>query len=461
MSALKPTAACTSTKLHRPPVPDDYVHRPRLLALLDRYPKRALTLVCAPAGYGKSTLLSHWLSSCGCPAAWVSVDEDDNDPRSFLACFLAAVRGIVPTALQESWEMVRAPALPPLQILSQRLVNELDRIQSPFIVVIDDYHLVHERAVHELLAGLLKHPVPTMHLALGTRRDPPLPLTTLRARGRMNEIRARELRFSVSETAVFFRQALKAPVDHTLAEVLEEKTEGWITALRLSALSLSRHNDPHQMIRRLRENRYVMDYLVSEVLASQPPEMRDFLLNTAILERFCAPLCDVLCAYARRDSCAMDGRAFIDAVERANLFVVSLDSRHEWYRYHPLFRQLLLRQLKRRFDNGYILALHRRAARWLEHNGESGESRHHFRSAGGLGVRGDAAALAKPLTARELDILEHMRQGLKNKEIAERLFISPETVKRHIANIYKKFGTNGRQQTLNEAFRMGILMHRA
>ncbi len=461
VTASQPTMAYTRTKLHRPPVPDDYVSRPRLTAILNRYPKRVLTLVCAPPGYGKSTLLSHWLSSCRCPTAWVSLDEDDNEPRSFLTCFLAALRDIVPTALDGSWEMAHAPELPPMPTLLRCLVNELDHIEIPLIVVIDDYHVIHDKAVHGLLAGLLKHPVPGVHLALGTRRDPPLPLTSLRARGRMGEIRARELRFSVSETAAFFRQTLKVPVDRALAEVLEEKTEGWVTALRLSALSLRGQTDPGQMIRRLRENRYVMDYLVSEVLANQPPELREFLLNTAILERFCAPLCDVLCMPSRDASCAMDGRMFIDAVERANLFVVSLDSRREWYRYHHLFRQLLLRQLKRRSEKGFVLDLHRRAARWLERNGEAVEAHRHLLAASGPGGHGDTVSLAKPLTARELEILEQMQAGFRNKEIAERLFISPETVKRHVANIYKKFGTNSRQQTLNEAHRLGILAHRA
>ncbi len=461
VNALQSTVTYMRTKLHRPPVPDDYVPRPRLLALLDRYRKRSLTLVCAPAGYGKSMLLSHWLESSGCDPAWVSLDEEDNDLRSFLVYFMAAIRDIRPSALKESWACLQEPELSPLPALLGRLINELDRIGDPFVVVVDDYHLIRDKAVHALVAGLLKHPVPGMHLALGTRLDPPLPLTTLRARGRMTEIRANELRFSVSETAAFFRRSLKIPVDHALAEVLEEKTEGWVTALRLSALSLRGRGDPHLMVKRLRENRYVMDYLVSEVLANQPPGLRDFLLNTSILNRFCAPLCDILCTPdPRGGGCAVDGRQFIVAAESANLFVVPLDSRREWYRYHHLFRQLLRRQLKRRFDAEHITALHHRAARWLSRNGEAEEARHHLMAANNLGKPEDVAALEKSLTAREVEILEHMRAGLKNKEIAERLYISAETVKRHIANIYKKFGTHGRQRTLNEAYRMGILIHR-
>lgn len=463
MSAPEASVTYTHTKLHRPPVPPDYVQRPRLLARLERYPQRALTLVCAPAGYGKSTVLSHWLKSCSCATAWVSLDEEDDELKSFLVYFLAAVRRIHPAALGESWSLLKAPELPPLPVLKRCLINELDAIGEPFIVVIDDYHLIHARDVHALMAGLLQHPVPGMHLALAARRDPPLPLTTMRARGRMTEIRAGDLCFSASETSAFLGQALKMPVEPRLAELLEEKTEGWVTGLRLLALSLRHRGTPDLLAQRLRENRYILDYLVSEVLAVQPPALQDFLLRTSILKRFCAALCDTLAGPGPQGAPGgMNGSEFIAAIEEANLFVIPLDSRRRWYRYHRLFRQLLKRQLQRRFEAGDIAELHDRAARWLDRNGAPGEARRHVLAAGGLTAArrksGQAAGrLKSPLTVREREILGYMQAGLKNKEIAARLFISPETVKRHIANIYKKFNTHGRQPTLIKALHLGIL----
>jgi len=265
------------TKLHRPRIAGDLVHRPHLLERLNQHPQSPLTVVSAPAGYGKTSLVGSWLEACDHPSAWVSLDENDNDLRLFLFYFMQAVQSIFPDAIHETQAMLNPPELPPINMLSHSLVNELDRIEKKFVLVLDDYHFISEIKVHELINNLLKHPPAPMQLVLVSRRDPPLSLVPLRATSRLTEIRVQDLRFSKAETYEFFKQTMKIQIDETTASILENKTEGWVTGLRFLGLSFDPRCDLDRIPTRQKENnQYVMEYVVTEVLERQPSAIQEF-----------------------------------------------------------------------------------------------------------------------------------------------------------------------------------------
>ncbi len=283
------------TKLYRPPVAADVVRRGRLHDRLDEGRRRPLTLVSAPAGYGKSTLVSHWLETRTEPCAWLSLDETESDLRVFLDYLVAVVRTIAPEACPKTLALRDAEALPEAPVLAGLLINELDAIEAPFILALDDYHRIREPGVHELLSRLLEHPPRPLHLVLISRRDPPLNLSSLRARGQVSEIRLRDLQFSAAETAEVLKGAVRASLAPAALERLHERTEGWVVGLRLVTLSLDRISDLDSFLERLESHAHqVQDYLVSEVLAHQPAEIQELLLRISILDRFGAPLCDAL-----------------------------------------------------------------------------------------------------------------------------------------------------------------------
>ena len=315
------------TKLHRPPVPADYVHRSRILEYLDRGRARPLTLVSAPAGYGKSVLISSWLDTCDRPGGWVSLDEQDNDLRRFLAYFLSAIQAVFPAAGLETLSMLKAQDLPPVPVLTHSLINDLDQIEDHFILVLDDFHLIHEKSVNRFLRELLRHPPRFMHLVIISRRDPFLPTFSLRARAMLTEVRTHDLRFTADETAEFLTLNLGAQIEEPTSNLLAEKTEGWVTGLRLAVLAIRGHEDLEHRLSGLKgTTRYVMDYLIAEVLDQQPEEIRRFLLNSSILERFCAPLCDLLNEPDESlDRDKMDGEAFTAWAMASNLFIIPLD----------------------------------------------------------------------------------------------------------------------------------------
>jgi len=372
------------TKLHRPPVPDLHVHRDRLLALLDEARKHPLVLVTAPAGYGKSTIVSFWLESHDVPHAWVSLEREDSDLHTFLQYFLSAIETVIPAAFPNTFELLESAILPPPDVLTKTLANEMERIEQECILVLDDFHLVREKAVHDLLSSLLRHPPRNIRFVTIGRTDPFLPISDLRARGVVTEIRTRDLLFSEEETSEFLQVILKKPIDKHIAAEWTKRTEGWVTGLRLAALSLLHKGDLKSPSPEIQPgSHYLMEYLFDEVFSLQPPEIRDYLLAASLVDRFCAPLCDAL---VRRDAepekREIDGWKFITHLKTGHLFIIHLDTEDRWFRFHNLFQNLLQKHLKQNSSPEEIAALHSRAGAWFEENNLINEAIQHFLAAG-------------------------------------------------------------------------------
>jgi LuxR family maltose regulon positive regulatory protein len=357
------------TKLHVPPIRPQLVPRRYLLERLNAGLTWKLALVCAPAGYGKTTLLSEWIAADGSPAhvAWLSVDEGDNDVRRFLAHVVASLQSIrigIGEPLPADPHF-RPPDDPTALLIP--LLNRLLAAESPFALVLDDYHLIQNGEVHKALVVLLDHLPPKMRLVIATRTDPPLRLAQRRARSDLCEIRARDLRFTVDDAARFLNQSMGLALSPSDVATLTAKTEGWIAGLQLAAISLKTHPDKQAFLAAFAgDDRYIVDYLLDEVLAGQPAHIQAFLRQTSILDRFCAPLCD---AVTGRD----DSQAILETLERENLFLVPLDNQRHWYRYHHLFADLL-RVRARRVEGESLTALYGRAGAWYEGQGMISEA---------------------------------------------------------------------------------------
>jgi len=358
------------TKLHRPPVPGDYVHRPRLLEYLDKRRERPLTLVSAPAGYGKSVLISCWLETCDIPNAWLSLDEHDNDLYQFMIYFLAAIQTMFPDAVSETTTLVNASSLPPVSVLARRLANELDSIERNFILMLDDIHCIQQKSVHDFLTELMQYPPRPMHLVLGGRSDPSLPIASYRANNRVSEVRLFDLRFTSDETMAYLHTVLGEQIKEDIAARLAERFDGWITGLRLAVLATRKHDNVVSKLLELKgTTAHVTEYLINEVLDIQPSAFRHYFLSTSILNRFSAPLCDALWAPdSERGEGVIDGAAFIAKLRKDNLFLIALDMENRWFRYHHLFQNLLRSQLMLRCNPEEIAALHSRAGEWYAKN---------------------------------------------------------------------------------------------
>ena len=376
------------TKLNPPRIASDVVRRARIRERLERSLDRSLTLVCAPAGYGKTTLLSDWLAGSGYPYIWLSLDESDNDLAVFLNYFIAAIRTAYPQACTDTLDLLAAPELPPPTRLANALANDLEALPCQpgpaggrgCILVLDDYHLVHNEAIAALLSEIWRHPPRTVHLILSTRRDPPLPLDVLRARNELSEIRVQDLRFTRAEVAVFMQQATELPLDEQAIALLAERTEGWAAGLRLAALTLTTHDDVQGHLAELpADNRYVMDYLMGEVLSHIPAATLDFLLKTSILDQLSGPLCDAVTGMAE---IPWNGQAYLEWLAHAGLFTWSTDPHQQWYHCHQLFRRLLRIQLEQRHSPAEIATLRIRASAWLAGNGFVDEAIEHSLEAG-------------------------------------------------------------------------------
>ena len=365
------TGTVLRTKLHAPTATADWVKRTALLDQLTQHRDRLLTVVSAPAGYGKSTLVNQWIESLARPSAWVSLDEDDNDPRRFMESLTAAVDRIFPGAVLGMQSLLSAPVLPPLSVLSGQFLSDLEHIDDAFILVLDDYHRIHAESVHDLVSWIIEHPPRTLHLAFLSRTVPPLPLDRFRERAQVYEISGSELRFTREETSAFLRNALSTSFNEDAVAVIDENIEGWAAGLRLMVSALGKDEKPDHLLAHLKTpGGSVSDYLLSEVLSRQPPAVADSLCKMAILDRFCAPLCDALRGPdIEPEAGERDGEQFIQWLEQHNLFLIALDDEGRWFRFHHLFQQLLNDQLQRSHSRDEIAALYSRASNWSYENG--------------------------------------------------------------------------------------------
>jgi LuxR family maltose regulon positive regulatory protein len=375
--------ALLHTKIRLPSTRPSLVPRPRLQEQIMAGLRDPLTLVIAPAGFGKTTLVASCIAGCGLPVAWLSLDKDDNQLERFLRYVIASLQevdaGIGVTAAQL---LTSSPSTSPRAILTS-LINDLDSNSHEIALVLDDYQFISSPAVHEQLAFLLEHCPGTLRLVIATRSDPALPLARMRARGHTLELRGADLSFTEQEAAQFLNGAMGLCLDARSVAVLKQRTEGWIAGLQMAALSMRDRKDVPAFIEAFSgTNRYILDYLLEEVLAGQSPQVQRFLLYTSILERLSAPLCDALLAGAEE---LQDGYApgtsgstsTLDYLERANLFLVPLDDERTWYRYHQLFADLLRTQLQKLIGERAVAGLHRRTAEWHEKYGSVLDAIHH------------------------------------------------------------------------------------
>ena len=346
---------------------------------------RKLTVLAAPAGFGKTTLLSEWVATQSRSAAWVSLDEHDNDPARFISYVVAALRTVNADLGSEAHSLLLAGQAPLSEPILTALLNDVARSPRDLLLVLDDYHHLQQRPLHDAVAFLIDHLPPQLQFVIASRSDPPLPLARLRARGELTELRAADLRFTSSEAAAFLNQVMGLELAAEDVAALETRTEGWIAGLQLAALSMQGRQDVSQFIQAFAgDHRYIADYLVEEVLQRQPEAVRRFLLETSILDRLTGPLCD---AVTGQEGSA----ARLEALERGNLFVIPLDDRRQWFRYHHLFAEVLRSHLRAEQPE-QLAALHGRASVWFEHNHWVAEAIRH--------------ALAAPDPSRAADLIE-------------------------------------------------------
>ena len=373
------------TKLFVPPIRANRVSRPRLIEQINNGLDKALILISAPAGYGKTTLVSSWLHETEVPSAWLSLDEGDNDPIRFLQNFIAALQKIIPAIQPDMLSVLPGMQPAPYNAVLNILINEIAEHSASFVLVLDDFHVIHAQPILEMLAFLLEHVPPQMHLLLLSRTDPPLPLFRLRARDQLVEIRAEQLRFTKEEITVFLNEVMELRLSVDDIAAMEARTEGWIAGLQLAALSMQSCKDIHGFVSEFTGSHYyIMDYLTEEVLKLQPERVRSFLLQTSILTSMCGSLCDAVTG--DRESRVQGGdesifsilgsQSILEYLERSNLFVIPLDDKRQWYRYHHLFADVLNLHLEHLFPQ-QLPELHRRASHWYEQNAIIPEATYH------------------------------------------------------------------------------------
>ncbi|MBN1400186.1 MAG: hypothetical protein JXA74_05075 [Anaerolineae bacterium] len=454
-----PSTSLLETKIEAPRLRPNLVARPHLTAHLHEGLRAGLrlTLVSAPAGFGKTTLLAEWLgagpdtNAIARPVAWLTLDAGDDDPARFLRYVTAAVAQ-ADASLAARLPQPRADLDPQAQTIA--LINVLATAGSGLVLALDDYHTIGDLGVHDLVALLLEQGPANLHVAIGTREDPPLPLARLRARGQMIEIREASLRFAWSEAEAFLNRTMALNLSGEEAAALAARTEGWITGLQLAGVALRQQGNASRFVEAFAgDDRYIVDYLMTEVLERVPEPLREFLRRTSVLERLCAPLCNALTG-------GDEAQSMLEHLENANLFLIPLDSRREWYRYHSLFAEVLRLTL----TDAERAELHQAAATWYAAHELGSFSAHHARLAERLAAGQGAVApirvaqpLVEPLSERELEVLQLIAAGYSNAEIARQLYIALGTVKRHINNIYGKLDVRSRTQAVAKARDLGLV----
>ncbi len=387
-----------ATKIYVPPPRLRIVMRPRLIDQLNNglSLKCKLTMISAPAGFGKTTLISEWVASCERPVTWLSLDEGDNDSVRFLTYLIAALQLITPNIGNEVLSALQSLQSSPTEAILTTLLNEITTIPNNFILVLDDYHLVDAKSVNDVIIFLLEHLPPQMHLVITTREDPNLPLARLRVRNQLTELRVTDLRFTSSEAAEFLNQVMGLSLSVEDIAALEARTEGWVAGLQLAALSLQSHQDVHGFIQEFAgDHRYIVDYLVEEVLRRQPEDIRNFLLETSILDRLNGPLCDAVTSQ-------LESKARLESLQRGNLFLIPLDDKRHWYRYHHLFADVLHMHLMTE-QPALVSTLHHRASEWYEQNNLTADAIRHA-------LAGEDFERAADLIERTVPIMRQNRQ---------------------------------------------------
>ena len=399
------------TKLTRPRLSRNFLPRPHLLQRLEQGRHHKLTLISAPAGYGKSTLTSAWLAVCDCRSAWLSLDKNDNDLRTFLSYFITAVQTVFPDCCLETQALLEGMQLPPQEYLTTTLINESVALPEPFVIALDDYQLIQNKNVHRLLDTLIRYQSEKLHLVIITRQDPLLSVATLRARGLLTEIRINDLRFNSEEVQRYWQVAGNEKLSPELVDSLATRTEGWVAGLHLASLAFQGRGDDIGFLKTFDgTHQYVMGYLTDEVLTRQSETVQAFLLRTSILDRFCAPLTDALMTTADGENTMMVTSSSQDILEQlttANLFLIPLDHEGRWFRYHHLFQDLLFHKLRTEKTSEHLASLHVAAGVWLEQNGFVDDALEHYFSANDI-----AAAVA---------LVQEQRYALMNQTQWQRL----------------------------------------
>ncbi|MBK8464214.1 MAG: hypothetical protein IPL32_00145 [Chloracidobacterium sp.] len=350
-----------TTKLYIPPLRRTLVERPWLLDQLNEGLKGKLTLVSAPAGFGKTSIVTMWHQQSEIPLAWISLDAEDNEPTRFLSYLVAGLRAVNENLVQETTNLLQIVPAPPIKVILTSLINEISAQEFEFVLALDDYHLIHEHQIHDALSFFIERLPPHAHALITTRSDPPFPLSRLRARGELKELRAADLRFGEAEVNTFLNDVMSLDLRSDDIAVLMERTEGWITGLQLSALSLQGKEDKSEFIKSFAgDNRFVLGYLLDEVLHLQSEQVQNFLLLTSVLGRFNVELCNTL-------TLNDDGHEIIEHLHRSNLFLIPLDNKNNWFRYHHLFADLLRVKLKQQRSD-IVKELQTKASLWCEEN---------------------------------------------------------------------------------------------
>src|ERR1044072_2394119 len=384
-SSPHPVGQRLTTKLYLQPARQTLVDRPVLLEQLREGLRGKLTLVSAPAGFGKTSLGAAWRKDCETPLAWGSLDEKAREPLSFLDYLIGALQMVDEELGNESAELLHRSATPPVKVVLTSLLNEINAYDKEFVMAFDDYHVIHDHGIHDALSYLIERLAPHAHALIATRSDPPFPLGRMRARGDLKELRASDLRFDNTEAAAFLNEVMNLELTVNDVAALEERTEGWIAGLQLSALTLQGRSNRSELVKEFAgDNRFVLDYLLEEVLNCQTEKVQDFLLRTSVLTRLNGSLCDAL-------TDDQSGHLLLEQLERANLFLIRLDGRGEWFRYHHLCADLLRLKLKQK-QPGAIRELQIKASQGGENNNLPDEAINY--------------ALAAQDWARALDLIE-------------------------------------------------------
>ena len=400
------------TKLFIPKPRKNLVSRPRLVDRLNVGLEKKLTLIAAPAGFGKTTLLSEWIPQSPRCVTWLSLDDGDNDPTRFWAYFIRSLQGLRADLGEGAFSLLQSPQALPITSILTNLINDITAFPDTFSIVLDDYHVIDSQFIHEALAFLIEYQPANMHLTITTRVDPFLPLARLRARDQMTELRAHDLRFSAEEAASFLTQVMGLELSGEQVVMLEARTEGWIAGLQIAALSMQGRDDLSEFIQMFSgSHRHILGYLADEVLNRQPKQVLEFLLCTSILDQLCGPLCDAVTGEP-------GSQAILEKLEHANLFLTPLDDERRWYRYHHLFAEVLQARLQQT-QHDVLTQLHRQAGNWFANQGMNQEAVHHLLAgadfeaaslliesvAGGMLRRGASASLIRWLDSLPEEII--------------------------------------------------------